>query len=179
MATVDVSAARAVATVDVSVATVDVSVASADVSAARAVASADVSAARAVASADATTVTAIVPVLRIFDLDEARRFYVDYLGFAIDWVHRFADDLPAYLQLHRDAVVLHLSEHHGDGCPGAHVRLACDDIARLHADLTARPHPRLRPGLETQPWGERSVTVIDPFGNRLVFYTSLKEPVSP
>jgi hypothetical protein len=33
--------------------------------------------------------------------------------------HRFAPDLPLYMQVSRDGSVLHLSEHHGDCSPGA------------------------------------------------------------
>ena len=30
------------------------------------------------------------PILRIFDIAKAREFYLDFLGFAVDWEHRFA-----------------------------------------------------------------------------------------
>ena len=30
-----------------------------------------------------------IPILRIFDPGKAKEFYVDYLGFAVDWEHRF------------------------------------------------------------------------------------------
>lgn len=54
------------------------------------------------------------PILRIFDEDKAREFYVQFLGFQVDWEHRFEPGLPLYLQVSRDACVLHLSEHHGE-----------------------------------------------------------------
>ena len=54
------------------------------------------------------------PILRIFDEARAREFYQDYLGFRIDWEHRFAPGMPLYLQVSRVDCVLHLSEHHGD-----------------------------------------------------------------
>ena len=73
---------------------------------------------------------AVTPILRIFDEAKARQFYVDYLGFKVDWEHRFAPDLPLYLQIARDGCVLHLSEHHGDCCPGAALRIA--EIGRAH-----------------------------------------------
>ena len=31
----------------------------------------------------------VVPILRSFDEGKAREFYVDWLGFRIDWEHRF------------------------------------------------------------------------------------------
>ena len=54
------------------------------------------------------------PILRIFDEAKAREFYVDFLGFKVDWEHRFEPGLPLYLQVSKDGCVLHLSEHHGD-----------------------------------------------------------------
>jgi catechol 2,3-dioxygenase-like lactoylglutathione lyase family enzyme len=55
-----------------------------------------------------------VPILRSFDETKAREFYVDFLGFTVDWTHRFEPDLPLYMQVSRDGIVLHISEHHGD-----------------------------------------------------------------
>ena len=37
------------------------------------------------------------PILRIFDEARAREFYVDFLGFSVDWEHRFDSTLPLYL----------------------------------------------------------------------------------
>ena len=59
-----------------------------------------------------------IPILRIFDEAKSKEFYVDYLGFAIDWEHRFEPGLPLYMQVSRDGLVLHLAGHHGDCCPG-------------------------------------------------------------
>ncbi|MDI3381779.1 glyoxalase superfamily protein [Xenophilus aerolatus] len=112
---------------------------------------------------------AAIPILRIFDDAKAREFYVGFLGFRIDWEHRFEPALPLYLQVSRDGCVLHLSEHHGDACPGAALRIACDDIDGFHAELTARQYGYARPGIEQTAWATREVTVRDPFGNRLTF----------
>jgi len=53
------------------------------------------------------------PILRIFDEAKAKEFYVDFLGFKVDWEHRFEPGLPLYLQVSRGDCVLHLSEHSG------------------------------------------------------------------
>jgi catechol 2,3-dioxygenase-like lactoylglutathione lyase family enzyme len=60
-----------------------------------------------------------IPILRIFNVEKAKEFYVDYLGFSVDWEHHFEDNTPAYIQISRDGLMLHLSEHHGDCCPGS------------------------------------------------------------
>ena len=113
------------------------------------------------------------PILRIFDEAKAREFYVDFLGFTVDWEHRFEAGFPLYLQVSRDGCVLHLSEHHGDCSPGAALRIETDDIDALHAELTARAYRYARPGIEDTPWGSRDLSVRDPFGNRLTFTTAV------
>src|SRR5437773_10613657 len=32
-----------------------------------------------------------IPILRIFSIEKAKEFYLDFLGFSIDWEHRFGD----------------------------------------------------------------------------------------
>lgn len=101
---------------------------------------------------------------------EGARVYVDYLGYGVDWEHRFEPTLPLYTQVSRDASILHLSEHHGDGSPGQHLRVVVQDVAAFHHELSVKDYGYMKPGLQTAEWGERSVTVIDPFGNHLICY---------
>jgi hypothetical protein len=37
----------------------------------------------------------VIPILRIFDLAKADAFYLEYLGFQVDWDHRFDDNAPS------------------------------------------------------------------------------------
>ena len=115
-----------------------------------------------------------VPVLRIFDFDKAREFYVGFLGFSVDWEHRFEPGLPVYMQVSRDGLVLHLSEHHGDGSPGAVVLVYTKDLTALQAELAAKEYPYLRPSLDEGPVpNSLSMQLQDPFGNRLGFHENL------
>ena len=89
----------------------------------------------------------LVPVLRIFDYPKSLEFSVDWLCFALDWVDHVAD-APAYLQVSLAGVVLNLSEHHGDCCPGARVRvLDFADLAGYHRQLLAKNYRYNRPSL--------------------------------
>ena len=110
-----------------------------------------------------------IPILRIFDEAKAREFYVDFLGFEIDWEHRFEPGTPLYLQVSRDECVLHLSEHHGDSTPGSAIRIDTSDIDAFHAELASKRYTYARPGINEMPWGTREVSVADPFGNKLTF----------
>ena len=118
--------------------------------------------------------TGVVPILRIFDVAKADEFYLGFLGFAVDWDHRFEPGLPLYRQISRGDLLLHLSEHHGDGCPGTHVRVITRGVEALQRELIAKRYDYGRPGVEKTDWGTLEVTVHDPFGNQLVF----SEPVA-
>lgn len=111
----------------------------------------------------------VTPSLRIFDVAKAKEFYVDFLGFNWDWEHRFDDNAPLYAQVSRAGVMLNLTEHHGDGAPGTHFVIHTKGIAAFHRELTEKKYRYARPGLEDQPWGARTVTVTDPFANKLTF----------
>lgn len=110
-----------------------------------------------------------VPVLRVQDWLVAETFYVDYLGFTTQWLHRFDDEAPAYVRVSRDATLLDLSEHHGDGTPGSVVWIPVADIVAFHRDISGRGHPRVRPGIEDDAPGGPTLSVTDPFGNVLRF----------
>ena len=110
-----------------------------------------------------------IPVMRIFSVEKAREFYIDYLGFKVDWEHRFEPSLPLYMQVSRGDLVLHLTEHYGDCTPGAKAFVVMKGVAGMHAELKAKNYNYLRPGLEKEEWGATTVTVTDPFSNRIVF----------
>lgn len=120
-------------------------------------------------TSDAPVIARVVPILRIFDVGKAREFYLDYLGFTVDWEHRFDDNSPLYLQVSLGALVLHLSEHYGDACPGAAIRLQMTGLRTFHQRLSAKKYRYLNPGIEETPWGSLCMTLLDPFGNRLAF----------
>ena len=120
-----------------------------------------------------------VPILRIFDRAKAVEFYVDYLGFVLDWEHGgHADHSPLYAQVTRGAARLHLSEHHGDASPGGAALIPVTDVEALHAELAAHDYDYARPGISDEDWG-RVLVVVDPFHNRLVFHQPVAAGVEP
>jgi uncharacterized glyoxalase superfamily protein PhnB len=117
----------------------------------------------------------VIPILRIFDKAKTVEFYVDWLGFTIDWEHRFEENLPLYMQVSKAGFKLHLSEHHGDAVPGGKVFIACEGLRVYHRQLLDKNYSYARPGLEDASWGSVTMTVTDPFGNNLLFSERKKE----
>ena len=120
------------------------------------------------AEGEATVFRLTAPIARIFDVDKALEFYVGFLGFKVDWEHRFHPNAPLYMQVSRGALVLHLSEHSGDASPGSTVLVYTNGVEALQKSLVARNYRYNRPGLQRQDWG-LECEVIDPFGNRIRF----------
>lgn len=110
-----------------------------------------------------------IPILRIFSVEKARDFYVGFLGFAVDWQHTFEGVAPVYMQVSLGSLLLHLSEHHGDCCPGGAVFLRVTGLVEYHQKLLASNYLYFRPGIGPTPWGTLCMDVTDPFGNRLSF----------
>lgn len=113
------------------------------------------------------------PIYRIFDYDKAIEFYIDWLGFKIDWESRHEENAPIYMQVSKDNIILHLSEHHGDATPGSKTHIETQDVERLHKELIEKKYRHNKPGLEKSAWNSLWFEVIDPFGNKLVFNQQL------
>jgi hypothetical protein len=56
----------------------------------------------------------VMPTLRIMSYATSKAFYVDGLGFKIDWEHRFRPNFPVFMQVSRDDIAFFLFEHCGD-----------------------------------------------------------------
>jgi catechol 2,3-dioxygenase-like lactoylglutathione lyase family enzyme len=110
-----------------------------------------------------------IPILRIFDVEKAREFYLGFLGFTMDWDHRFGPDFPLYMQVSRSGLKLHLSEHHGDASPGSTVFVRMKGIDAYRAELIGKRYSYSKPGIREDGPGGRLLEVPDPFGNRIRF----------
>jgi hypothetical protein len=113
-------------------------------------------------------VNTLIPILLIFDEAMARGFYLNYLGAAETFSHRFDPKAPLYLGVQLHGADLHLSEHYGDATPGSSIRLRIEDLPRYRAQLIKAAYPNANPSITEQPWG-LDMPISDPFGNRIIF----------
>lgn len=99
----------------------------------------------------------IIPILRVSNAAQAVRWY-QQLGFELEWEHRFAPGLPAFVSVARRSMRLFLSEHSGDARPDTLVYLRIADVDQIAAAFGVP--------VEDQPWA-REIELRDPDGNRL------------
>lgn len=115
-----------------------------------------------------------IPILRSFDEGRARDFYIGFLGFEVEFEHRFADELPLYMGIRKGDCAVHISEHYGDATPGSQVRIPIDDVTAYMAELRAKKFGNARPGVpQKTEWGTLEITIQDPAGNSLTFFTPI------
>jgi len=105
----------------------------------------------------------------MFDVSKAREFYIDYLGFKVEFEHRFHDNAPLFMGISRDGLMLYVSEHHGDSVPGVHVVVDMTGVDDLLAELKAKNYHYMNPSIQDQEWGARELCVVDPSGNKIYF----------
>jgi uncharacterized glyoxalase superfamily protein PhnB len=115
-----------------------------------------------------------IPVFHINDYDQAKAFYIDWLGFAIDWEYRHEPGFPVYMQISREGLLLHLSEHAGDNPGGVGCHADVDNLDALLTEWKAK-RPDFTQAIEITPWNAKHVSLTDPFGNTMGINQAMEE----
>ena len=109
-----------------------------------------------------------IPTFRVRDARAAEAFYSEKLGFRTTWAHDPGDGYPVFLEIMRDNVALHLSEHQGDGPEGVSIYVNVADARALSDEFLASGATLAEPLSEAE-WGEMVFSLTDPDGNTLRF----------
>ncbi len=116
-----------------------------------------------------------IPVMRMLDEVTAKAFYVDYLGFEVDWEHRFRDspNSPLYLQIHKGDAVLHLNGHAEADSPVCEVRIPVQGLDRYCEFLRSQDTGHEKPEVvDPRHEGRKTdMNIVDPSGNLLIFWS--------
>ena len=109
----------------------------------------------------------VVPALRITDYQRSKAYYVETLGFAVEWEHRFEPGFPVFMSVSRDGMQIYLTEHTGDCQPGGLVHFVIPDVDAWYLEFRERG---ARVGeAPNDDLGFRNMTIMDPDGNQLRF----------
>jgi uncharacterized glyoxalase superfamily protein PhnB len=110
-----------------------------------------------------------IPIIRIYEVEKAKEFYMDWLGFEVTFDHQFEPHMPHYIGIKKDDIELHLSGHDGDTVLGIRIFITCNKIKDFYEELLSRPYQYYQPKLEETFYGTLQIQLHDPFGNRLSF----------
>lgn len=114
----------------------------------------------------------VIPQLRTSNAQRSLAFYVDGLGFTVDWKHQFGPGYPLFFQLTRAGQTLFLTEHSGDCQVGGAVYFLIPDARACHAEFRQSGIVATNEPADT-PWGTCEFVLTDPDGNRLRFANNL------
>lgn len=116
-----------------------------------------------------------IPLLRVFDYEQARAFYIDWLGFTLDYAFT-PDEGRFYLEISRGDIALQLIQHPDDGSRGSWVLIRDFKGLVPYRDTFRVDAPFPRPALKQVPREPNtlSMTVMDPFYNRIEFRETMR-----
>jgi len=112
-----------------------------------------------------------IPTFRITDYKKAIEFYIDSLGFSIDWEHRFAPNAPVYMQVSKNELILHLTENERF-LPGMIVFVETKGIDFLQKEINKKLAQPFE--ISMTDWGTKQIEIEDPFGNMLRFNENMQ-----
>ena len=119
----------------------------------------------------------VVPALRITDYGRSKVFYVERLGFGVEWEHRFEPHFPVFMSVVRDGMRLYLSEHTGDCQVGGLVHFVISDVDAWYREF--KDKGVVVSELPNEDLGFRNMTVTDPDGNQLRFMAPASDRTEP
>lgn len=115
----------------------------------------------------------VIPALRITDYTRSKAFYVEGMGFQIDWEHRFEPHFPVFVQMTKDEMTIYLTEHTGDCQVGGLVHFFVPNVDIWYSELKSKKEIHIIEPPNEDLEGLRMMTVVDPDSNQLRICTRL------
>jgi len=112
----------------------------------------------------------VTPIFQITDYPQAVAFYIDWLGFSLDWEDDPTADGRRYLQVSRGSIVLHLTNVPSMSCPGSRAVAEFTGLPAFHRILLQKQSVFPTPELQKTTWHDKvmQLELMDPAGNCLV-----------
>ena len=128
----------------------------------------------------------LMPMISVDSVDQARAFYVDQLGFGHMMGMLGKDGQLDFctVTLGGAKVMLMRPQEPTQGTSPTsskrpvEIYLEVSDVDAYHKELAAKGIKVTSP-LTDQWWGDRTFTVMDPFGYQIWFYQTVREPIPP
>lgn len=110
----------------------------------------------------------VSPVLSVFDVTEAKKFYCEFLGFSVEATEDHLGCL--YVLVSRDDVYLYLTKDEARSSTGTTVCVRIKGVKPYARELSRKGSSQ-RTAVKPTPWGN-VLEISDPFGNILLFCES-------
>lgn len=112
--------------------------------------------------------------LHVENISRSLKFYIDKLGFILEWHHQLKPGEPRIAQLSAEDQHLLLSEFGGDGESKAVVEFATANLSDVHKKVAGRGIDMVFTSGDQD--SAAGIEVADPDGNRLRFRQALSSP---
>jgi PhnB protein len=128
----------------------------------------------------------LMPMISVDSVDHARSFYVDKLGFSHLMGMLGKDGLLDFCTVTSGGakIMLMRAQTLGTGTEATaskrpvEIYLEVSDVNGYHDELAAKGIEATNP-LTDQWWGDRTFTVMDPFGYQIWFFQTVADPIPP
>lgn len=115
-----------------------------------------------------------IPTFRILNYQTAIDFYIGFLGFKIDWEHRFGKNEPVYMQISKNGLILHLSANKRFET-NVIVFVETKELKAFHKELKSKSLEKQLPNILQTSWQTLQLEITDPFGNLLRFNENMHD----
>ncbi|MEK4425100.1 glyoxalase superfamily protein [Solibacillus sp. FSL K6-1523] len=115
----------------------------------------------------------VIPAFRITDYSRSKVFYIEGLGFQIDWEHRFEPHFPVFVQISKDDMTIYLTEHTEDCQIGGLIHFFVPNVENWYNELKGNKDINIMEPPNESLEGLRMMTLVDPDGNQLRICTHL------
>ena len=109
-----------------------------------------------------------ISMLRVTDARASEKYYCEKLSFQKSWEYDPGDGNPVFIEVTRDKVSFHLSEHEGDGPLGIQIYVNVADAQILYDEFSHKGAAIDSPPYEAE-WGHTVFELQDLDGNTLRF----------
>ncbi|MFD2034660.1 glyoxalase superfamily protein [Belliella marina] len=112
----------------------------------------------------------VIPVLKVSDFKLAKQFYIDHMGFEVEWEEHVVDKSYSYMVISFNHIIFHMTDCDKEKMSTGKIFIEYSEICEYIKFLSARKCTFEVIDLEMFPWKSIGIQIEDPFDHHLVFF---------